>query len=211
MEGPLGIAVFSLVVIGLCVQAAVTFYSKYRKASYDAEKDADTIASELELQLQSELDDAIKSTVPVVDMRPDDGVPAATKPHVRFAGIEASLDDKPHIATQPNQPPVHTPGERPGPGHPFQSIRLPPTEETPSMSYLAPNDSFKGDAEPIFVNWKQFHRIMKRRVARQKLEAALRAHGRTKVLDSRFHGGGIQPLMRPPRDSNGRLVRSGVK
>src|ERR1700761_7097027 len=89
MDTSFNIAVFILAIIGVCVQAAVWFYRKERRGYYDAEKDADAIASELDLQLQSELDEAIKST----DVEVNEGAKSVTPtsnspPRVRFAGHE---------------------------------------------------------------------------------------------------------------------------
>lgn len=88
-----------------------------------------------------------------------------------------------HAATRPPVPPM--PNSAPNP-------------QSPEMGAGAVEES------PLYVNAKQFHRILKRRVARQRLEEALRltSKGRKPYLHESRHN----HAMRRPRGPGGRFL-----
>lgn len=98
----------------------------------------------------------------------------------------------------PNAPMMSHGGPRPGvapPQMPQAQMQHPQSPEMPSGAV---------EESPLYVNAKQFHRILKRRVARQRLEEQLRltSKGRKPYLHESRHN----HAMRRPRGPGGRFL-----
>lgn len=94
----------------------------------------------------------------------------------------------PPVPPQVQQPPPQQP--------PMQNTQAQPHQHSPDI--IATEES------PLYVNAKQFHRILKRRVARQKLEEALRLT--SKQRKPYLHESRHNHAMRRPRGPGGRFL-----
>ena len=211
MAGPFLIAILTLLIACACFRLTVLLYKRYNRKIDDVERDIETFAIEVQLQLQHEFQDAIQ------DNKEDWG---------------ASLPSAHSVTTQDNPKNIscgliaHDWWRR------FHENQFSGEKETdlitskqlsaqfdnqwqrrnerPETRHLeALPDSLDagvlGQVEaPIFVNAKQFRRILKRRQTRMFVEEYLQSKQRERKADLR--NAGTKGCMRWPRGPTGRFL-----
>lgn len=86
------------------------------------------------------------------------------------------------------------------------TLNRPPTSGGPVEHTTSPDVGGGAEEAPLYVNAKQFHRILKRRLARQKLEEQLRLT--SKARKPYLHESRHNHAMRRPRGPGGRFLTS---
>ncbi|KAF3909021.1 hypothetical protein ABW21_db0200106 [Orbilia brochopaga] len=121
-------------------------------------------------------------------------------------GRRMSTQQSPTVATNPMQGrlPMSVPAPQPMPQQVIQHAQMQGPPTMPPMPPSGAADIAPSEDAPLYVNAKQFHRILKRRMARQKLDEQLRltSKGRKPYLHESRHN----HAMRRPRGPGGRFL-----
>ncbi|RFU72871.1 nuclear transcription factor y, alpha [Trichoderma arundinaceum] len=139
-------------------------------------------------------DPSMPHTSPRMPNAKKDGRPSPRMNNIsQIPGRRMSQVTSPGVPSAPGM--MNHGGPRPPPMPPAPAMQHPQSPEMPAGAV---------EESPLYVNAKQFHRILKRRVARQRLEEQLRltSKGRKPYLHESRHN----HAMRRPRGPGGRFL-----
>lgn len=233
MGGPFGVVVVLLLIVGVCIQVAITIHHKYAKRTHDTEKGGDDIAAELELQLSNELNDAIKSSITYhsetngkLDGNPAPYSQAVATPRVSFVDttddvtswnafkldgraklkrLARTLLPKPEFGAVPFNRAVNSHGDVSiGQDHPVNGTSRQQPSHAQQVLPLPVSNGSSEVKKAVLVNAKQYNRILKRRLTRQLIEDYFRSRPAVKTASLRDHG--VSGCMRRPRGPGGRFL-----
>ena len=212
-----GIGIIAFLIAILCIKAVIKLRYRYIRQETDAEKDEGDYSDAVKLQLEEELHHAINESnhAPTshIDGHTSTGsCQQSQSPLVTFADDIRYTDSSKATERVVFEIPIQSTKQN---GEPFYHVN----GETCARTSIDPETQLAfldtrsvadevgiSGLSVVYVNPKQFQRILKRRMARQKLEEMLRSanHGRQLYARSPSSKG----CMRRPRGPSGRFSTS---